>query len=81
MSDYINRQEAVDALAGWKISPIVLDSVPPPADVVEVVRCKDCKYWDNTTKWAVCTKWSADPYEQASTEKNDFCSFGERADK
>ena len=48
------------------------------ADVVEVVRCKDCKYWDNTTKWAVCTKWSADPYEQATTEKNDFCSYGEK---
>ena len=52
----------------------------PSADVVEVVRCKDCKYWDNTTKWAVCARWSADPYEQATTEKNDFCSYGERAD-
>ena len=48
------------------------------SDVVEVVRCKNCKYWDNTTKWAVCTRWSADPYEQATTEKNDFCSYGEK---
>lgn len=48
---------------------------------VDVVRCKDCKYWDNTTKWAVCTRWSDDPYEQADTEKNDFCSYGERKDE
>ena len=80
MTDYISRQAAIEALAGWKISPIVLEPVPS-ADVVEVVRCKDCKYWDNTTKWSVCTKWSADPYEQANTEKNDFCNYGERAEE
>lgn len=28
MDDLISRQEAIDALAGWKISPIVLDTVP-----------------------------------------------------
>ena len=47
----------------------------------DLIRCKDCKYWDNTKKWTVCTRWSADPYEQANTEKNDFCSYGERTDE
>lgn len=37
MSDYISRQAAIEALAGWKISPIVLDPVPA-ADVRENVR-------------------------------------------
>ena len=37
MSDYISRQAAFEALAGWKISPIVLDPVPS-ADVRENVR-------------------------------------------
>lgn len=77
MNDYIKREDVIKALEGWKISPIVLDPVPT-ADVVEVVRCKNCKYWDNTTKWSACTLWSADPYEQASTEKNGFCSYGKR---
>lgn len=37
MSDYISRQAAIEALAGWKISPIVLEPVPT-ADVRENVR-------------------------------------------
>lgn len=37
MSDYISRQAAVEALEGWKISPIVLDPVPS-ADVRENVK-------------------------------------------
>lgn len=37
MSDYISRQAAIEALAGWKISPIVLDPVPS-ADVRENVK-------------------------------------------
>lgn len=49
-------------------------------DLVEVVRCKDCKYWEVGTNgtWTACTYWSGDPYEQANTEGNDFCSYGER---
>ena len=35
--DYISRQAAIDALAGWKISPIVLGPVPT-ADVRENVK-------------------------------------------
>lgn len=37
MTDYISRQAAIEALAGWKISPIVLNPVPT-ADVRENVR-------------------------------------------
>lgn len=41
----------------------------PTADVVEVVRCKDCKYLHRM----VC------PYGIRRTPRgNDFCSFGER---
>lgn len=89
MNDYIKREDAIKAMARGLGIPYTdfidvaercMDDIPP-ADVVEVVRCKDCKYWDNTTKWAVCTKWSADPYEQANTEKNDYCSYGERKDE
>ena len=37
MNDYISRQAAIEALAGWKISPIVLSPIPA-ADVRENVR-------------------------------------------
>ena len=51
-------------------------------DVVEVVRCKDCKhyheYLHHTTKeptgWGKCTSIAMDIDMMA----NDFCSYGER---
>lgn len=41
----------------------------PTADVEEVVRCKDCKYWHG-----------GDCYRIELTKSNDFCSYGEKAD-
>lgn len=43
----------------------------PTADVVEVVRCKDCRYWrdnDHTCKYSFTSPMCA----------NEFCSRGER---
>lgn len=42
----------------------------PAADVVEVVRCKDCKYRDGTPGQPniLC----------AQMHEDDFCSYGER---
>ena len=46
------------------------------ADIVKVVRCKDCKYWDvrttNKKGFVVCNATHMDCTE------NDFCSFGEK---
>ena len=45
-------------------------SVPNHAtvcDMVEVVRCKDCKHWHN-----------GDCYRLELSLPNDFCSYGER---
>lgn len=41
----------------------------PTADVVEVVRCKDCTEWDS--KECECSHWYG-------FRENDFCSYGER---
>ena len=49
----------------------------PSADVVEVVRCKDCKYWKSNTDF--CEFWSALNVAQR-TCKNDYYSYGERKD-
>ena len=48
-------------------------------DVVEVVRCKDCKWWKTNYSWngnehKICVK---EPYEPLRNAE-DFCSRGER---
>lgn len=55
-------------------------------DVVEVVRCRECKYWGESLTKAernecdvcadlVCTYWMSD-----GLTRDDFCSHGERRD-
>ena len=48
----------------------------PTADAEVVVRCKDCKYWQNNN--------NGYPHEECrwghgeTPDDNDFCSYGER---
>ena len=45
----------------------------------EVVRCKDCKYWDN----GVCKPTHIDIYDEdvmLDMDADDFCSRGEKKD-
>lgn len=62
-----------------------LDSAPA-ADVVEVVRCKDCRYWeeigidpitDYTFGYCRHYQWQ-DEENSRETNGQDFCSYGER---
>lgn len=39
----------------------------PSKNLVEVVRCEDCKYWDY-----------GDCYRLELSRPDDFCSYGER---
>lgn len=48
----------------------------PTVDAVEVVRCKDCKYY--TSKYSDCVWWSN--LEDVVTEPDCFCSYGVRMD-
>lgn len=84
MAEYIKRESAIEAIMSdqpdahyqsWyaeKINEI------PAADVEPLVRCKDCKYWqDNNDGY---------PHEECrwghgeTPDANDFCSYGERKD-
>lgn len=47
---------------------MVLDMATMYADVVEVVRCKNCKYRDNGENLPICIIDAGD---------NDYCSWGE----
>ena len=49
----------------------------PKADVVEVVRCKNCKHFDTDVfRRTVCVR----DFQIICVKDNDFCSYGERKD-
>lgn len=50
----------------------------PTIDAVEVVRCKDCKYWNSNTEF--CNIWSCLNVAQRTLNR-DYCSRGERRDE
>ena len=45
----------------------------PTADVVEVVRCQDCKHFD--------TGYCGIPFIGEKVNSNHYCSYGERKDE
>lgn len=54
--------------------------VQPLLDAVEVVRCKDCRFW-NSFPTASSTPYIHEcgcRYPRRGTSANDFCSWGER---
>ena len=56
----------------------------PTADVVEVVRCRDCKfateYWHGDFDcYCPHAPWPSDEYA-IPCKSDDFCSYGERRD-
>ena len=79
MSDYIRREDAVDLInkisnldAKAKGGICVSLANLKKADVVPVVRCKDCKLCDCNTWW--CDRG----YIATKVKPDDFCSYGER---
>ena len=58
---------------------LLLIDVAPTIDAVEVIRCKDCKYFENHCD---CVKHSADilGYVIEVTD-DDYCSYGERREE
>lgn len=82
MTEYIDREAANLALAeqgfDWDKVKQALASVPA-ADVVPVVRCKDCKYayinsFSAASGVALCSS------STKVMQQDDFCSYGERKD-
>lgn len=78
MSDYIKREDVLQAIVGLLNVTEQIDS----ADVVEVVRCKDCKRggWrvsglDNKTKGYRCAIHAVLGFDFGD---NGYCSYGKR---
>ena len=84
MTDYISRQAAIGAVgdtdlltkeeAFWAVECI---KEVPTADVVEVVRCKDCKH-DHKCNKNIIRDSIGGGYIYCPV---DYCSYGERIEQ
>lgn len=87
MAEYIDREEYCEKHCRCSNEYCDKESCSiwkaPAADVVPVVRCKDCKHFrEYITVGTVCTKYvkslSGREVGLRATGKDDFCSYGER---
>lgn len=83
-NDFILRQAAIDAME-WKwAGKAAFDAIKnlPSIDAVEVVRCRDCKYYqfaDNRAFGMPVKRCEWTGFEDV--DDDDFCSRGERKEK
>ena len=89
MSDYISREAAIAYAVSGRIRTLpttedgenwirvneVRESLKsvPAADVVEVIRCKDCLYYDDTDEKGCWCDYNGD-----WVEASDYCYAAER---
>ena len=74
MAEYIERDAALEIVkrtSGDYVAAFAEIRKIPAADVVSVVRCKECKHLFYT----MCAACGFLPHKP-----NDFCSYGERKD-
>ena len=76
----------VDAAGAYEIVERLVGKLPS-ADVVPVVRCKDCELWNEWDRSGheslnnlrcSCAHFSGEDGYTVYTAPNDFCSYGER---
>lgn len=81
--DLVDREAVKDAIGfmnlhflGHGETKSVLDSINevPAVDAVEVVRCRDCRFYNKDTVSCSFVTTDTNWYE------DDFCSYGERKD-
>lgn len=80
MAEYINKQALLAEYDRVHVGPPggarKLIEEAPAADVVPVVRCKDC--WNATKMGGFMGKVLYCPIWERNTEEENFCSYGER---
>lgn len=82
MSDYIEREAVlrrIESCAGWSrpIESACKDiQAMPAADVAPVIRCEECRYYQNAKinkkGFLIC------PASGMEITEDDYCSYGER---
>lgn len=88
MTEYIAKKRAQDLIVvaasgnSTRLARVLAKlENEPPADVVEVVRCKDCEDFYpfvNNPKFGECMVYVCDLEDPAIMEETGFCSDGER---
>ena len=64
-------------LRGLELAVVLLLNAPT-VDAVEVVRCKDCKWYENGKSYDAYCNHPTDGMNYSA--EDDFCSYGERKD-
>lgn len=81
MKEYIERTEAINAIRQYQYPygvEFLLANIPA-VDVVEVVRCKNCRFFSGRQE---CYCHAADENgTPIFVREDDFCSYGARMDK
>lgn len=78
MAEYINRKAAIHAVHNaWMNGAYYVETMNAlkklsSADIVAVVRCKDCKWYGTNDE--LCLR------EGMSMSEEDYCSYGEQKD-
>ena len=70
VSKYINGEECFE---GEPLNLLINET--PAADVVEIVRCKDCQYFYQDGNIKVCKHWNCH-----STTDDSYCSYAKKKD-
>ena len=88
MADYIKRAAVEEMLenaqiitdgenCGYCTDDVDLNSTPA-AEVVEVVRCRECAHWSGIALGMRCKLYSFPPNAWVYSGPEDFCSRGRR---
>lgn len=85
MDDYISRQKLLKDIEQYHLSDGKFQywvEVQPSADVMPVVRCKNCKYWDesdiHSTVYPNCRCRAT--VAKIYTDSEFYCAYYERKD-
>ena len=83
MNDYIKREDAIKEANTWGM--FGNDNLEsrlkrlPSADVLEVVRCEDCKWYTPADEtYGTCYAYKG---VYGKIKPTDYCSYGEREDR
>ena len=82
--EYIKRETLISRINGMgyheqiKNNLLFIARMIPTADVVEVVRCKDCR-WRGREDCAMFYRCDCGEQQTWETD-NDYCSYGEKID-
>lgn len=78
VDDNMEKTEAMNKAfkCGWNDALASVMDYAPIVDAVEVVRCKDCKWYERKYSWNSHIYECS--YLEAPMDNNDYCSLGEK---